>query len=336
MATLNELVVQVKKRLGLNRGSHAITCNASDPVDGDTITINGLILTVHTSAQASKWSVTLSTNTSTMATYLKTSIDNVMSSTQGITASRDTNVVTVAGARTVETSNASAFKVAPSDTEMEPPIYSDVFDWIKEGQLDVANKLSDQALIAEATDMIEEVTNIETSAGGVTLTPPTDLLRPVVFRYKTQIPMDEVNRAEKVPFDLLMDIRDNRHPFFKPSNNPQDGNKWYSIFNKLIQLSEKADTVSDAEMLYVKKPQTTAGTECDLPESLEKMVVDYACSKALNSIGKEEEAQIYLQQYLVDMQTFNAKYMGEEKDSHEVKESKARIQQMANQRGGGQ
>ena len=51
---------------------------------------------------------------------------------------------------------------------------------------------------------------------------------------------------------------------------------------------------------------------------------------------QEEEAQIYLQQYLVDIQTFNEKYMGEEKDSHEVKESKARIQQMANQRGGGQ
>lgn len=335
MATLNELAVQVKNKLGLTQGSHEITCAASDPVDGDTITINGLILTVHTSAQASKWSVTLSTTPTAMATNLETSINNVMSSTQGVTVSRAVSVLTITGARTVETSNASSFVITLIDSEMEPPIYSDIIEWIKEGQLDIANKISDQALIAEATDMIEEVTNIETSAGGITLTPPTDLLRPIVFRYKTQVPMDEVNRAEKVPFDLLMDIRDNRHPFFKPSNNPQDGNKWYSIFNKLIQLSEKADAVLDAEMLYVKKPQTTAATECDLPESLEKIAVDYACSKALNSIGKEEEAQIYFQQYMLDIQMFNGRYIGEEKESHEIKESKAMLQQMARQGGRG-
>ena len=86
--------------------------------------------------------------------------------------------------------------------------------------------------------------------------------------------------------------------------------------------------------MYIKKPQTTATTECDLPESLEKMAIDYACAKALNSIGKEEESQMYMQQYFVDMQMMNIKYTSEDKVSHENKEALLKVESMSRNSGG--
>ena len=323
MAILNDLTQEVKKKLGLSLGTHTINFSGN-VINNDTITVNGIIITFNSSGGTGKFFAAQSASDTTVATNFKTAFDAVFSSDQSLECTRLGAIVTVTGARTIVSSNESGASINVSDTEMDPPVRSDILSWIKEAQLDIVNKLSDQALIAEASSVISEDTAVETASRTTTLNDiPSDFLRPIVFRYKTTTAPDILSRAEKVPFDLLMDIRDGRHPFYETGKMPSEGNKWYSIFNGLIQLAESTDTAQDASLIYVKKPQTTATSECDLPESLEKLAVDYACSKALSSIGKEEEGQMYYQQYVFDLQNFNAKYMPEEKDSHELKESKA-------------
>ena len=325
MATLNDLARQVKRKLGLSQGSHDLTFTGNT-VDADNITINGLKMTLRATPAAAEFNVSrASSSANSMATAFKASVDGVFGASQGITAATPIGaLVTLTGARTVETSNSNGCAVTISDTEMEPPVFSDVMEWIKEGQLDVVNKVIDQALMAEATDMIEEAT-IETAsvASSKALDPPSDFLRPVVLRYQSTVDGDALTRAEKIPYDLLIDIRDARHPFYDATKNPEEGNKWYAIFNKKLQFAGDVSRTVDAELLYIKKPQTTGATECDLPESLEKMVVDYACYKSLLSIGKEEEAQLYFQQYMLDVQVFNTKYSAQEKQNHEAKVSEA-------------
>tara|TARA_R100000234_G_C4999903_1_gene179801 strand:- start:466 stop:1455 length:990 start_codon:yes stop_codon:yes gene_type:complete len=326
MATLNDLARQVKRKMGLSQGSHSLTFT-TNTVDGDTITINGIKLTLRATPAVAEFNVSrASTAANAMATAFKASIDGGFGEAQGITAGTPSGAtVVLTGARTVESSNSSGCSVTISDTEMEPPTFSDILEWIKEGQLDVTNKANDQSLMAEATSMIEEAT-IETSSASNELTPPSDFLRPIVLRYVTRVAGDKLTRAEKIPFDLLIDIRDDKHPFYVKSKNPEEGNKWYSIFNGKIQTAGLVSQAIDAEIMYIKKPQTTAATECDLPESLEKLVVDYACYKSLISIGKEEESQLYLQQYLLDIQALNAKYGFEDKNTHETKPNDARLQ----------
>ena len=329
MATLNNLTQEVKKKLGLTLGTHTINFSAN-VINNDTITINGIVITFSSSGGTGKFFAAQSGSDTTVATNFKTAFDAVFTSDQSLECTRVGAIVTVTGARTIVSSNESGASVNVSDTEMDPPVRSDILTWIKEAQLDIVNKLSDQALIAEASSVISEDVAIETVSRTNTLSDiPADFLRPIVFRYKTTTAPDILSRAEKVPFDLLMDIRDGRHPFYLTGNMPSEGNKWYSIFNGLIQLAENTSTTQDASLIYVKKPQTTATSECDLPESLEKLAIDYACSKALNSIGKEEEGQLYLQQYFIDLQSLNAKYVSEEKDSHELKESKAQAMSRA-------
>ena len=332
MATLNSLTKEVKRKLGLTQGSHTLTFTAST-VDADTITIDGLKMTLRATQADNEWNINRSANANNTAAAFNAAIGDVMTSDQGISSTVDGAVATVTGARTIVSSNPTQCAVAISDTEMDPPIYSDILVWIKEGQLDVTNKLNDQSLMAEGTSMVEESTSISASLGVTELTPPTDFLRPITFSYTTTTAGDSESRAEKVPFDLLVDIRDGRHPFFKMRSNPEEGNKWYSIFNSKIQLAEPSSAGSP-HLLYIKKPQTVAATECDLPESLEKMVVDSACSRALSSIGKEEEAQVYMQQYFLDIQMMNIKYMSEEKASHETKESLLKLEAMSRNAGG--
>jgi hypothetical protein len=319
MATLNNLATQVKRKLGLSQGSHSLTFT-TNTVDADTITINGIKLILRATPAAAEFNLSrASTTANAMATAFKASIDSGFGVAQGITASTPSGAtVELIGARTVESSNNAGCIVTISDTEMEPPVFSDIMEWIKEGQLDVTNKSNDQLLMAEATEMVGDAT-IETNSSSTELTAPTNFLRPLVLRYMTRIAGDRVTRAEKIPYDLLMDIKDDRHPFYSKTKNPEEGNKWYAIFNGKIQLPISVNVLVDAEIIYIKKPQTVGTTECDLPESLEKLVVDYACYKSLISIGKEEESQIYFQQYLLDLQSLNLKYMPEDKNTHESK-----------------
>lgn len=323
MATLNTLAQEVKKKLGLTLGVHRIvfTTNA---ISGDSITINGIKMKSNLGSTSSLFHYTHSGSAGTLAANFKTAFDNgFIAGEQSLTCSVSLSTVTITGAGTVTPSNKAGSVVSIEDAEMEPPTQTDVLSWIKEGQLDIANKITDQALIAEGSSMIFEDTAIETASKTTALDDlPSDFLRPIVFRYKTTIAGDILNRAEKVPYDLLIDIRDGRHPFYLTGKNPEDGNKWYSLFGGKIQLGENTDTVVDASMIYVKKPQTANDSECDLPESLEKLAVDYACAKSLNSIGKEAEGQAYLQQYIFDIQGFNMRYISEEKNEHEVKQSK--------------
>ncbi len=337
MATLNDLARQVKRKLGLSQGSHDLTFSGSTG-NGDTITINGIKMTMRDTPAAAEFNISrAATSGGNMAIAFKASVDGGFGISQAITASAAVGAaITLTGARTVESSNPTGCAVTISDTEMEPPTFSDIMEWIKEGQLDITNKIVDQGLIAEATDMIEEA-SIETNSVGSNMyvSPPSDFLRPITFRYKSRIAGDELTRAERVPYDLLIDIRDGRHPFYDADKNPEEGNKWYSIFNKMIQTPTLISTITDAELLYIKKPQTTGATECDLPESLEKLVVDYACYKSLLSIGKEQEGQLYFQQYMFDIQAFNMKYGVEELPNHETKlvQAQARASAQQAQRG---
>ena len=319
MATLNDLARQVKRKLGLSQGSHTLSFTANT-VDADTITINGIKLTMRATPAVAEFNISrASTSASAMATAFMATIDGAFGVSQGISTTTPVGgTLILTGARTVESSNTNGCSVSISDTEMEPPVFSDVIEWIKEGQLDIVNKCNDNALSCEATEMIDSAT-IETSSSTDELTPPSNFLRPVVLRYMTRISGDAVTRAEKIPYDLLIDIKDNRHPFYNKTINPEEGNKWYSIFNGKIQLPLSVNQLNDAEIIYIKKPQTVEAVECDLPESLEKSVVDYACYKSLISIGKEEESQLYFQQYMLDIQSLNLKYAAEDKVTHESK-----------------
>ena len=313
MATLIDLAVSARRKLGLEAGEHTITCSTNGNT-ADILSVNDVLLHANTSAAYGEASFQVSATAGTHATNIKNLINAVFSSDTNIVATVNSAVVTITGARTVSLVNensAGQYVISSTNTTDEPPFFSDMVEWVKEAELDIANKVIDEAFLADGADGIIEEVSIDTSGGaGTSYALPTGYLRAIELRYQTSVGSDVIKRAERVPYDLLQDIRVGDHAFYKTYGSLPVNQRWYSIYGGNIELGQNAAAHAStaAKMLYVKKPQTVSGTASDLPEFLHKTVITYVCAQSLYQLGKDQEANLMMQLYEQGIQAANGRY----------------------------
>jgi len=313
MATLIDLAVSARRKLGLEAGEHTITCSTSSNV-ADILSINDILLNCNSSATFGEADFDDNANSTTVATNIKNLINALFSTNSNIIATSASNVVTITGARTVSVVNENTtgqYLISSTNTTDEPPFFADMLEWVKEAELDIANKVIDEAFLADADDGIITEASVDTSGGSALLYAlPTDFLRVIELQYETDVTSDVIKRAERVPFDLLQDIRNGDHAFYKTYAAVPVTQRWFSIYGGNIELGQTAEAHASAAMkiLYVKTPQTSNAVASDLPNFLHKTIITYVCGQALFQLGKDQEAVAFIQLYEQGIQAANGRY----------------------------
>ena len=151
------------------------------------------------------------------------------------------------------------------------------------------------------------------------------MIRIIEVQAKTAVSADVLQRAEEVPFDLLLDIRNGSHPFYKTYSALPVNGIYFSVFATDSQNSGKpriefsqtlaAHATDACKLLYIKKPTETRTSECSLPDSLETLVVDYASAQCLIQMGQTEEGLALIQRYDANIKAINDRYANEVKST---------------------
>ena len=323
--TLADLENRVRRRLGLGEGSHTLTANDADPADNDTVTINDIKFTLKSSATDNVNCVDIANTPANMIDNLVASIGVAFTDATGVVATDGGNFATITGARTVEVSNTAAFTVTQTSTNDEPPLTSDIDQWLIDAQYDVLTKLPDSAFIASTTDIPaadSAVRYAEIATGGMSdeLALPADFLRMITFSYQ-KASDDTRGPAERIPFDLFeeMDSVSVKNPATAIYDSTHEGDRYYTIMNNTIHLPSAAPTSTsvNAKVVYIQEPSTTRTDKVGLPYNMHNLLILYACSKALNSLGRAQEGMTYYQEYMQELQMMLGRYGQQFKDSHE-------------------
>ena len=313
MATLIDLATQARRKLGLESGEHTITMLGSSNV-ADTLSVNDVLLQCDSTAAYMSAQFEQSGTPATLANSIVALVNNVFSDDTNISASvTGTGIVTITGARKVEVVNENTsgqYVIRSTNTTDEPPFFSDMIEWVKEGQLDIANKVLDEVFTADSASTMLKRDELNTSSATTQVALPTEFLRPLELTFNSTVGSDSISRAEKVPYDLLEDIRNGVHSFYKAGTVAPVSDKFYSIYMGKIEISQTVyqHATDGMRLIYVRKPQTTTTTACSLPDSLHKYVVLYAVFNALRQIGKDQEAIMYMQEYEQGLQMLNQLY----------------------------
>ena len=185
-----------------------------------------------------------------------------------------------------------------------------MIEWVKEGQLDVANKVLDEVFTSDSASTMLKRDELNTSSATTQVALPTEFLRPIELTFNSTVASDTISRAEKVPYDLLEDIRNGVHAFYKAKLTAPVSDKFYSIYMGKIEISQSVQqhATDGMRLIYVRKPQTTITAACSLPDSLHKFVVLYTVINSLRQMGKDQEAMVYYQEYEQGLQMINQLY----------------------------
>ena len=321
MATLASLADRVRRKLGLSTGSHSIVCDFSEGAANNYLEIDGIRLICETSTgnMANQASINLTTDDNTTAANLNTTIAAVFAGHPSISASVSTATVTVVGARTISTDDTALFAITESASQDEPPLTSDIDQWLLDGQLDLLSKLNDGAIKTAANSggsAIFVATTIANGSDAITeLAKPSPVLRIIDVSYQTMVSGDGYKRAERVPYDLLLDIQDGTSSFYKTYSATPVNNRFYSIVGNKLVLSQA--TGNNIKYTAVIIPDETRTNACDLPVTMHTMLVDYACAQALYQLGKDAEAQATMARYMQDIQVMNMRETPVSEPSHE-------------------
>ena len=280
MATLATLEDQVRDKLNLAHSDITITLTYGNIADADTVTIDGIVLTCQTDTNPPYELANFKkeTDAPATATNLNDLISAIFGSSSGTTSTVSSNVVTVVGASTIVTSKTSGFAIADSTSGGDSPPTSAVIDqWILDAQNEIVNLLVDDAL----WPLVEYS---QANGGGNTgQTIPSDTVRILSVAYKPS--GGSVTFAQPVSPAMLDQVTDGNNSMFTTSS------KYWAIKNGQIELSSAAlDEGNSFEVQYVKSPQTTRGSECDLPNFLEPLVVDYAVAEAKKQVEEYADA----------------------------------------------
>ena len=126
-----------------------------------------------------------------------------------------------------------------------------------------------------------------------------------MINYRVQNIEGLVKNLEDNGVTIVNEIKEYEYGKFVHILDPED--------NK-IELSSAALSESNSfEVQYIKEPQTTRGTECDLPLFLEFLVVDYAVSQAKQQIEEYGDAQAIMQGFYQKIGAINSRYAGRHK-----------------------
>lgn len=307
MATLAALSDRVRRRLGLGLGSHTVTITYASVVTADTVTVHGIVLTCITTAAAYELAqFKKETDGDAVAANLEDLIDAIFDSTTGVSSSSSGSVVTITGARAVTTSNSTGFAISSATYQDEPPYTSDIDQFLLDGQLDIANKCVDEALLAGDTGLSEKFSLTGTGSSS-NINVPSDFLRDRTASAK--IGSDSaLYRLKKVSIDEMLVIREGKHDLYKVDST--DGaTKYYAIYDDQFYFSAPPVSGAGMALIYgIKHPQTTKATECDLPDHLEPLLVDYAVMRVYEQMQRYDMAGALMQFYVQSIMVINQQY----------------------------
>lgn len=175
---------------------------------------------------------------------------------------------------TLEDQVRNKLNLADADT---PPTDADIDQWILDGQNEIVALLPNDALVPLVAVQ-------QTGGGDASVAMPTDAYRIISVRFKES--GGALEYAQKVSPAVLDQIKDGNNSMYSSSG------KYWALKNGAIELSQTALTESNSEEVqYIKLPQTTRGTECDLPDWLQPLIVDYACAQAKKQVEEYGDAQ---------------------------------------------
>lgn len=307
MATLAALGDRVRRRLGLGLGSHTVTITYASVADGDTVTVHGIILTCITGSAAVELAQ-FKKETSATATgdNLEDLIDAIFDGTTRVSAASSAGVVTITGARSVTTDNATGFAISSASYEDEPPYTSDIDRFILDGQLDIADKCVDEALMAGGVGL-SETFSLTGDASKYNLDLPANFLR--ASNVTAKIRSDDDNYLlKRVSLSELLLIRESKHDLYKV-DNADGATKYYALADDDIYLSAPPAVGAGTVVIYgIMTPQTTKATECSLPAHLEPLLVDYAVSKVYEQMQRYDMANALMQFYMQSIMIINQQY----------------------------
>ena len=240
-------------------------------------------------------------------------------------------------------------------SEDEPPSTSDIFQYIKDAQYDLLNKLHENALIKDSSsavstggDLVKTIEFTNTSyinlnrvdIGSIThyngsSNVAVDILKIIDLSYKsntistnTFTEVDSKTRAEKVPFDLLQDIRGGNHPFYKVEDysDVTPIPKFYTVMGNILELSHKLSStaaVQNLSLVALVKPSEVFTTECSFGEHLQDLVVMYAKAKCYELVNRFDIAQNIMNNYNQTIGIINLKHSVKDVDKFEMERPKA-------------
>ena len=322
MATLAQLEDRARRRCNIDSGLHTITCEGTDPTNGDIITIDDTAFIVHDSAQANRAHISRDATPATQAADIVASINAVFISTHKISASADGAVVTITGARKISiTQTAASFTLAQTSSEDEPPLTSDIDQWLLDAQNDIMNKVPIQLFTHNSTSGTENLIVNESRngnsladrteiplAGGAASTTSYAVFKVLELAWATADQggaSDSITIGEHVPYDLFEQIQSGEHPFYSNAivdNSLPWKNKFWTIFNGDIKISPAVDNASNKyRITYIRTPNETRASECSLPPNLQNIMVTYAAGRIYEQLGNYELASVMKQEYLSEL-----------------------------------
>lgn len=307
MATLAQLGDRARRKMNLGLGEHTVTITYASVADGDTVTVHGIILTCITGSAAVELAqFKKETDAAATAANLEDLIDAIFDSTTGVSSSSSAAVVTITGARSVTTSNSSGFAISSSSYQDEPPYTSDIDQFLLDGQLDIANKCIDEALLAGSTGLSETFSLIGNGVSS-NINVPSEFLRDRTVSAK--IGNDSaLYRLKKVSIDEMLVIREGKHDLYKV-DSADGATKYYAIYDDQVYFSAPPVAGADMAFIYgIKRPQEVKATECDLPNHLEPLLVDYAVGKVYEQMQRYDMAGALLQFYMSSIMLINQQY----------------------------
>jgi len=197
--------------------------------------------------------------------------------------------------------------LAATDT---PPTDSEIDQWIVDGQNEIVNMVVDDAL----TTMIVEDSldgNLNRDVGFTSGSPSLTSEPYRILAVKIKELGGSLESAILVSSEIMDIIDDGSDSIYSTSG------KFYAIYESKIRLSQAGKSEAGSVVVrYIKIPQKTRTTECDLPTSLEPLVVDYAVAEAKKQIEEYNDAQAIMQGFYQKIGVINKRYGG----IHEVEE----------------
>jgi hypothetical protein len=185
----------------------------------------------------------------------------------------------------------SKLGLGSSDT---PPTDAEINQWVIDGQNELVGLLPDDALIP----LIEFV---QSGGGDSVIAMPTDSYRIISVRFKES--GGSLEYAQKVSPSVLDQIKDGNNSMYSSSG------KYWAIKDGAIELSQSVVSESNAEEVqYIKIPQTTTSSECDLPEWLQPLVVDYAAAQAKRQVEEYGDAQAIMAEFYNKLGAYSRRF----------------------------
>jgi len=175
-----------------------------------------------------------------------------------------------------------------------------------DGQLDIADKCVDEALMAGDVGLSEKF-SLTGDGSATEIALPTTFLR--ASGVTAQIDSDSgLYYLKRVSLGEMFEIREGKHDL-KKVDSADAATKYYAIADDSVYFSAAPVTGAGKAMIYgIKVPQTTKATECDLPGHLEPLLVDYAVMRVYEQMQRYDMAAALMQFYMNSLMLVNQQY----------------------------